>query len=142
MSNQGSDDEVSKLFADALSEGNPQEPAKAAAVDVATDTVIDSGPVVDLKEEQQPPLSMPCGSGQQKVDHALTLVVRTAEPRTYTCGKCSYAMTADDYSGLPSTFGKVTCKSCNSKRSILSQMFGSWPIPEFAEMGKEMQGKP
>ena len=133
MANQGSDDEVSKLFADVLNEGNPQEPAAEAAVDVATVTVSDTAPGVDLKEEQKPPICMPGGGDQQTVE------TPAEEPCPYICVKCLLAVTADDFSGLPGKARKVTCKSCNSKRSILSKMFGGWPIPEFEEMGPGFQ---
>ena len=59
--------------------------------------------------------------------------------QTYDCTKCLLAVTADEYSGLPSSTGKVICKRCNSRRATMSKLFGSWPIPEFEEMGPEWQ---
>ena len=54
--------------------------------------------------------------------------------QTYDCTKCFLAVTADEYSGLPSSTGKVICKRCNSRRATMSKLFGSLPIPEFEEM--------
>jgi len=46
------------------------------------------------------------------------------------CGKCN-ERECDGY----------ICGPCNSKRSLLSQMFGKWPIQPFTELPKELQAE-
>ncbi len=59
----------------------------------------------------------------------VSLMRAEAEEEVY-CAKCG-----EKVDGL----AKLTCKACNTKRSQLSQMFGNWPIPCFAEMNEEAQ---
>ena len=54
-----------------------------------------------------------------------------AEPAP-TCSKCQ--RTYEIGNG-----NKGTCKPCNNKRSLLSQMFGGWPCPLFDELTPDQQ---
>ena len=46
----------------------------------------------------------------------------------HRCNKC----------GGPSHVKEI-CSRCNTKRAILSRMFGQWPIPSFTKLDKEQQ---
>jgi len=47
-----------------------------------------------------------------------------------TCQKCEGAFPKDGYND---------CKSCRSKRVLLTRMFGNWPIAQFNSLDKELQ---
>ena len=49
------------------------------------------------------------------------------------CGKCEGVICSDH-----KCKGNI-CRTCNNKRSLLSQMFGSWPPPVFEELPKPAQ---
>ena len=52
------------------------------------------------------------------------------------CVKCVVQLTAENKAAAAR---ERACKKCVAKRTLLSQMFGGWPIPAFKELDAEQQ---
>jgi len=91
---------------------------------------VEEGAVVVL--EHQP------GDGGTQPTAAAAPTLEVAESNTeannageeHTCQKCERAFPKDGYND---------CKSCRSKRVLLTRMFGKWPIDAFNSIHKELQ---